>query len=136
MITSSMEKLRTFRNNIYDLFPFYSAATMDFIDAVSTNKDARSITELSENKFFRRKYNSITKVIQQFLCTKDNSDIDKENNPESVSKEIVDNKFHPNKILQKAMRKCLVNLCEPPETRVFFCSPVMLLQPYVRSPRP
>ena len=57
MFSKNIVKLKVFRETIHQLIPSYRDATIDLMDALSTNNNARSVTQLSENKFFRRKYN-------------------------------------------------------------------------------
>jgi len=55
-----------FRQQLYPLFTKRHAATMDLIDALSSHSGLSSVTQLRLSQFFRRKYNSITKVIDEF----------------------------------------------------------------------
>ena len=71
MLKNSIDKLTAFRKTIHELIPFYRDATLDLIDALSTNKNAQSVTQLTDNQFFRRQYNSLTKVIHYFLVSND-----------------------------------------------------------------
>ncbi len=141
MIKSSIEKLKYFRKVIHEIFPAYSDATMDLIDALSTNQNAKSVTELSENRFFRRKYNSITKVIRHFLVPYKESDTEneqqnmsgfytgEENTLKTASVNLAKD-FRPNKELQKMIQRQIFNsCCELPEERNFFYLPVMSHQP-------
>ena len=59
--------LQKFRQQLYSLIPKRCDATLDLIDSLSSNNQADSVTKLSLSPFFRRKYNSITKVINHFL---------------------------------------------------------------------
>ena len=128
MLKNSLNKLTDFRKAIHELIPSYRDATLDLIDALSTNKNAQSITQLSDNPFFRRKYNSLTKVIHYFLVSKDDEEVQvnqDKNSPSDSSPADVD--YRPNKQIQKAIQKQIVHLCPVPEQRNFFYSPVMSL---------
>lgn len=61
--------LKSFRQRLYALISRRGAATLDLIDAVSSHHGLTSVTQLSLNPFFRREYNSITKVIDEFELT-------------------------------------------------------------------
>jgi hypothetical protein len=99
---------------------------LDLIDALSTNKNAQSVTQISDNQFFRRKYNSITKVIHYFLVSNDDEETQVNQDKKSPSGSIqADVDYQPNKLLQKAIQKQVVHLCPTPEQRNFFYSPVM-----------
>jgi len=127
MLKNSIDKLTAFRKTIHELIPSYRDATLDLIDALSTNKNAQSVTQLSDSQFFRRKYNSLTKVIHYFLVSNDDEvqvNQDKNSSSESISAEI---DYRPNKLIQKAIQKQIVHLCPVPEQRNFFYSPVMSL---------
>lgn len=126
MLKKSLNKLMAFRKTIHELIPCYRDATVDLIDALSTNKNAQSVTELSDNPFFRRKYNSLTKVIHYFLVSKDEEElsVDQDKN-ESSKATAADTDHRPNKRLQKAIQKQIARLCPTPEQRNFFYLPVM-----------
>ena len=120
MIKNSIEKLINFRKTLHELIPSYRDAAMDLIDALSTNRSAGSVTELSENRFFRRQYSSLTKVIHYFLVTdKKEEAVDQEAHPACIS-EPVDMDFRPNKEIQQAIRQHIVNQAPAPEQRKFF----------------
>ena len=116
----SIDKLTNFRKVIHGLIPSYLDATLDLIDALSTNKNAQSVTQLSDNQFFRRKYNSLTKVIHYFLVSNDDEEV--QDNQDKSSPPTVD--YQANKQIQKAIQAQIVNLCPVPKQRNFFCSPV------------
>ncbi len=121
MFKNSIEKLINFRNTLHELIPSYRDAAMDLIDALSTNRSAGSVTELSENRFFRRQYSSLTKVIHYFLVTdkKEEAAVDQEEHPASIS-DPVDIDFRPNQEIQQAIRQHIVNHSPAPEQRKFF----------------
>jgi hypothetical protein len=125
MLKKSIDKLINFRKMIHELIPSYRDATLDLIDALSTNKNAQSVTQLSDNPFFRRKYNSLTKVIHYFLVSNDDEKVQGDQNKSSPSDSTppeVD--YRPNKQIQKAIQKQIVHLCPVPKRRNFFYSPV------------
>ena len=126
MLKNSLDSLISFRKKLHELIPSYRDAALDLIDALSTNKNAQSVIQLSENQFFRRKYSSINKVIHHFLVSNDEQDRQalQEKSIESFSAS-VDSDYRPNKLIQKAIQKQLVNQCPAPEHRNFFYSPLM-----------
>ena len=126
MFEKSVDRLVFFRKTLHKLIPSYCDATLDLIDALSTNKNAQSVIQLSENQFFRRKCSSINKVIHYFLVSNDEEGMPdtQKKSTESCSTP-VDTNYRPNKQLQKAIQKQIVNLCSTPEQRNFFYSPVM-----------
>ncbi len=127
MIGKSKEILISFRNAIHKIIPAYCDATMDAIDALSTNQNANSVTALSENKHFRRKCSSMGKVIGKFLVSNDPDDSELENGNaiDSIGVEKAAPDSHPDKKLQKEIQKEITKLCSPPEKRNFFCLPAM-----------
>ena len=122
MLKNSLNKLTAFRKAIHELIPSYRDATLDLIDALSTNKNAQSVTQLSDNPFFRRKYNSLTKVIHYFLVSTDEEEElpvnQDKNDPSKATAADID--YRPNKQIQKAVQKQIVHLCPTPEQRNFF----------------
>lgn len=67
MITNIVSKFQSFRNRLFQLFPYRRSATMDLIDAVSAEANANSIIKLSLSDLFRRKYSSITDVLDSLF---------------------------------------------------------------------
>ncbi len=131
MLKNSIDPLISFRKTVHELIPSYRDAALDLIDALSTNKNAQSVIQLSENPFFRRKYSSINKVIHNFLVSNDEQDRQdlQEKSIESCTCSIPgDTDYRPNKLIQKAIQKQIVSQCPAPEHRNFFYSPVMSLQ--------
>lgn len=126
MFEETINRLIHFRKTLHELIPFYRDATMDLIDALSTNKNSQSVIQLSDNKFFRRKCSSINKVIHYFLVSNDDEDGQDplQDNTESC-KTPVEMNYQPNKKLQKAIQKQIADLCPSPENRNFFYSPAM-----------
>ena len=131
MLKNSIDPLISFRKTVHELIPSYRDAALDLIDALSTNKNAQSVIQLSENQFFRRKYSSINKVIHNFLVSNDEQDRQdlQEKSIESCTCSVPgDTDCRPDKLIQKAIQKQIVNQCPAPEHRNFFYSPVMSLQ--------
>lgn len=58
--------LKNFRQRLYDLIPHRADATLDLIDALSSNQTADSVVKLSLNPLFRRGYGSITDAVKNF----------------------------------------------------------------------
>jgi len=129
MIEAKIETLVSFRKFIHAIIPSYRDATMDLIDALSTNKNATSVIQLSENSFFRRQYQSITKVINHFLVPNKSADDEDANAPKTTGKEKVNQDLRPCEKLQGAIRNNIASLCSFPAKRDFFCSRVTSHQP-------
>ena len=49
--------------SIYDTFPKRADATMELVDAISSNQSASSVVQLSQEPLFRRKHSSINDAI-------------------------------------------------------------------------
>ncbi len=69
MIDSTIPRFQHFRNQLFQLFPYRAGATMDLIDAVSAEIRADSIVKLSLSDLFRRKYSSLTDVLNSLFRT-------------------------------------------------------------------
>jgi len=68
MIESIVSKVRQFRNHLFELFKFRADATMDLIDAIA-GSHYDSVVKTSLSSLFRRKYSSITDVLDNlFRC--------------------------------------------------------------------
>ena len=63
--------LKTFRKKMYPFFSARQDATMELIDALSSNTNATSVVELSLNPLHRRNYCSITRVVDEFYASTD-----------------------------------------------------------------
>lgn len=66
MLEPILTKLKNFRHKIFQCFSARSGATMDLIDALSSNVTATSAVQLSLNTPFRRKYGSVRDAITHF----------------------------------------------------------------------
>ena len=63
---ATIEQLKQFRQQLYTSIPYRADATMDLLDALSSNTTAHSVVELSLNPHFRRNYKSVYDSIQHF----------------------------------------------------------------------
>ena len=60
-------KLEQFRLELYDLLPYRPDALLDLIDALASNRFARSVIELSLSVLFRRGHSSLPDAIDNFF---------------------------------------------------------------------
>jgi len=77
-IQATISRLQDFRQASYQMFEARPDATMDLIDALSTNISARSVVELSLNPYFRFSYNSIYDAIDNFFTPREPEKTDEE----------------------------------------------------------
>ena len=70
IIKQLTEKLRQFRESIYQSFEYRADAIMDLLDALCSNATASSVVALSLNPLFRRNYSSVEKSIDQFSASR------------------------------------------------------------------
>jgi hypothetical protein len=70
-MSTHLESLRQFRQEIYDSFPYRRDSLLDLLDALSSNDRARSTVELSLNPCFRRQYSALYKAISQAYIESD-----------------------------------------------------------------
>ncbi len=63
----AIRHLQNFRRELYNLIPKRADAAMELIDSLSSDTEADSVVQLSENSLFRRTYNSIYDGIKNFL---------------------------------------------------------------------
>jgi hypothetical protein len=66
-IEEKEERLRNYRQAVYNSFERRADTLLDLIDALSSNEKAESVVELSLNGLFRRQYSSITDGIDEML---------------------------------------------------------------------
>ncbi len=66
MLDTIVNNLKNFRENIYHFFQRRQDASIELVDALSSNTSAKSIVELSLNPLHRRNYCSITRSIDEF----------------------------------------------------------------------
>ncbi|MGH2638806.1 MAG: transposase [Rhabdochlamydiaceae bacterium] len=69
MIASIVSKFQSFRQRLFKLFPYRAGASMDLIDAVAAETNASSVVKLSLSELFRRKYSSLTDVLDSLFRT-------------------------------------------------------------------
>ena len=55
----TIEQFRQFRQQLPDLFPRRTEASMNLLDALCSNQNAASVVQLSLNPIFRYQYSSI-----------------------------------------------------------------------------
>lgn len=124
MLDEILPVLKHFRDSIYRFFPSRRDAAMELVDAISSNRSARSVVELSLSSLHRRNYCSITRVLGEFISQ----------NPAIASAQ------------KQALTSILSSVCPPlqkrrfhlfavdctPEPRVF--SPTLEDRSYVYSP--
>lgn len=67
MLDEIVPVLKSFRDRIYRFFPSRQDAAMELVDALSSNKMASSVVELSLSPLHRRNYCSITRVLDEYL---------------------------------------------------------------------
>ena len=67
MLEEIVPILKHFRDKIYQCFPSRRDAAMDLVDALSSNKTATSVVELSLSPLHRRNYCSITRVLDEYM---------------------------------------------------------------------
>lgn len=65
MLEEIVPVLKNFRDKIYRFFPSRQDAAMELVDALSSNKTATSVVELSLSPLHRRNYCSITRVLDE-----------------------------------------------------------------------
>ena len=67
MLDEIVHVLKNFRDKIYQFFPSRRDAAMELVDALSSNKTATSVVELSLSPLHRRNYCSITRVLDEYI---------------------------------------------------------------------
>lgn len=67
MLDDMLPVLKKFRDKIYQFFPSRRDAAMELVDALSSNKTATSVVELSLSPLHRRNYCSITRVLDEYM---------------------------------------------------------------------
>ena len=60
-----------FRNCFRSFFPYNTDASIELVDALSSNTGADSVLQLSENNCYTRHYTSLTYAISSFYKPKD-----------------------------------------------------------------
>ncbi len=77
-IQATISQLQSFRQAIYQTLDVRADATMDLIDALSTNINALSVVALSLNPHFRFSYNSVYDAIDNFFMPSEPDKADEE----------------------------------------------------------
>lgn len=67
MLKEIVPVLKNFRDKIYHFLPSRNDASMELVDALSSNKTATSVVELSLSPLHRRNYCSITRVLDEYM---------------------------------------------------------------------
>lgn len=67
MLAEIVPVLQHFRHRLYHFFPSRRDAAMELLDALSSNRTATSVVELSLSPLHRRNYCSITRVLDEFI---------------------------------------------------------------------
>jgi hypothetical protein len=65
MLLPIVNKLKKFREKIFRCCSFRADATMELVDALSGNINAKSVVQLCLNPAFRRRYGSVRDAITQ-----------------------------------------------------------------------
>ena len=68
LLNSTLVKLR---NYFRSLFPYNTDASIELVDALSSNTEADSVLQLSENISYTRHYTSLTHTISSFYKPRD-----------------------------------------------------------------
>lgn len=66
MQDTMISEIKNFREKIFVALKYRADATMELIDSIAGNINAKSITELSLNPAFHRSYNSVSDAIENF----------------------------------------------------------------------
>ncbi|MGB0387359.1 MAG: hypothetical protein ACPGWR_21270, partial [Ardenticatenaceae bacterium] len=72
-ITVATDPLHQFRQEVYKSFEYRRDALMELLDALTSNRNAQSVVELSLSPLFRRQYSSVFDAIENYLFA-DNPD--------------------------------------------------------------
>jgi hypothetical protein len=67
MIETIVTNFQSFRKHLFQLFRYRAGATLDLIDAVAATINSDSIVKFSLSQLFRRKYSSITDVLNSLF---------------------------------------------------------------------
>src|SRR5277367_1039480 len=68
MLDDIVNRIKQFREKIYQFFPCRRDAAMELVDSLASNTEAKSVVELSLNPLHRRNYCSITRAIDEFYA--------------------------------------------------------------------
>ena len=76
MKTEAMEeRLRKYRQAVYESMERRADALLDLMDALSSNEKAKSVVELSLSNLYRREYSSITDSLSEMLKGESDSEV-------------------------------------------------------------
>ena len=118
-MSDQTEKLRKFRDELYQLFPYRADALFNLLDALcASGHQSRSVIELSESPAFSRKYSSITDGIADGLSQVCFSDIEKlvfktTAEPERAALFFVDATPNPRPFARKLTERSMVHSPNP-----------------------
>ncbi len=102
-IQATVSQLESFRQALYETLDARADATMDLIDALSTNTSAWSVVALSLNPYFRFGYRSIYDAIDNFFVP---------DNPEKTDEERYE--------MEKRLMRLITNYLPEPKNRPFW----------------
>lgn len=66
MMQTIISKLKIFREQLFSCLTYRADATMNLVDSLSGNIDAKSVVQLSQNPAFDRRYGSVRDAISNF----------------------------------------------------------------------
>ena len=96
-------QLEQFRQRVYQSFDLRADATMELIDALSSNTTARSVVELSLSPYFHHHYSSVNDAIDNFFDASDPQHSDAERRQK-----------------EREMMRIVANELETPQSRKFW----------------
>lgn len=99
----TITQLEQFRQRLYQGFEFRADATMELIDALSSNTTARSVVELSLSPYFHRHYSSVNDAINNFFDASSKRHSDQERRQK-----------------EREMMRIVAKELEPPQKRKFW----------------
>jgi len=68
IVAEAIAIMQAFRENLYKFFSHRADASMELIDALASNLNARSVAELSLSPLFHREYSSVYDAIEHFFA--------------------------------------------------------------------
>ena len=99
----AITQLEQFRRRVYQSFEFRADATMELIDALSSNTTARSVVELSLSPYVHRHYSSVNDAIDNFFDASGPQHSDAERRQK-----------------EREIMRIVANELEPPQSRKFW----------------
>jgi hypothetical protein len=99
----TITQLEQFRQRVYQSFDKRADATMELIDALSSDTTARSVVELSLSPYFHRHYSSVNDAIDNFFDASSPHHADQERRQK-----------------EQEMMRIVANELEPPQRRKFW----------------